>query len=673
MFDIRQFSRITYKLTLISLSFSLPIAVLLYFVVSGINYDIWFAQQELVGNEYQRPLERLLELVPLHKYHTGRVLAGQRTSEERIGSLQGQIEEAFQSLQEVDGRLGSRLLFTEEELGKRNRPYARVGLLREQWNAVKDEWRRLKPDACDKRHREVIDTIRTMITHAGDTSNLILDPDLDSYYLMDVTLLALPQTQDRLSDILAFADRVLSAKQIAPQDARQLHVYASLLEESDLNRVRGSVATAINQDPNFYGASKTLKPVIERALKRYSDDTESFLKVLRAAADSGETNAARTDDLLAATTSARATSFALWSAAAQELDVLLRARISDYRWRRFHATALTGLALLGSLILVYFVARSITRPLVRCVQGLRALATRDLTHQLGITSGGELAEIASAVDQTATGMRTAIEVIGHNAEAVVRAAEEQLTSSHAMSANAEETSAQANVVAAAAEEISRNVQTVASAAEEMTASIREVARQGHEAASAATQGVKLAQSANATIAKLDQSGAEIGNVVKVINSIAEQTNLLALNATIEAARAGEVGKGFAVVANEVKELAKETAKATHEISTKIRAIQEATQAAVAAINEVTASNAQINDIQNRIASAVEEQTVTTREIGRNVTEAAKGSAEIARNISGVAEAARNTSTGAHRADAAARELSRMAAEVTQLVGQFKCH
>ena len=159
---------------------------------------------------------------------------------------------------------------------------------------------------------------------------------------------------------------------------------------------------------------------------------------------------------------------------------------------------------------------------------------------------------------------------------------------------------------------------------------------------------------NATVAKLGESSAEIGNVIKVITSIAQQTNLLALNATIEAARAGEAGKGFAVVANEVKELAKQTAKATEDISRKIEAIQNDTKGAVEAIAQIGKIINQINDIQNTIASAVEEQTATTGEISRNVAEAAKGSNEIAQNITGVAQAAQQH----HRRGEQHQELGR---------------
>src|SRR6202035_67902 len=173
------------------------------------------------------------------------------------------------------------------------------------------------------------------------------------------------------------------------------------------------------------------------------------------------------------------------------------------------------------------------------------------------------------------------------------------------------------------------------------------------------------------VSKLGDSSSEIGQVIKVITSIAQQTNLLALNATIEAARAGEAGKGFAVVANEVKELAKETAKATEDISRKIEAIQTDTKAAVDAIASISGVIDQINDISNTIATAVEEQNATTNEMSRNVSEAAHGSSEITRNIAGVAEAAQVTTRGATETQKASQQLVETSTQLRRLVEQFK--
>ncbi|MDH5671900.1 MAG: methyl-accepting chemotaxis protein [Myxococcales bacterium] len=247
--------------------------------------------------------------------------------------------------------------------------------------------------------------------------------------------------------------------------------------------------------------------------------------------------------------------------------------------------------------------------------------------------------------------------------ALATSSEELLAVSQQMASNAEETSAQANVVSAASEQVSRNVQTVAAGMEQLGASIKEIAQNASDASGVATTGVELAERTNATVAKLGESSTEIGKVIKVITSIAQQTNLLALNATIEAARAGEAGKGFAVVANEVKELAKETATASEDISQKIEAIQGDTNGAVEAIAQINEIVKQINDIQVTIATAVEEQTATASDISRNISEAARGSAEIAENITAVADAAQSTTTGAADCQRAAEELNRMAAEL----------
>ncbi len=261
--------------------------------------------------------------------------------------------------------------------------------------------------------------------------------------------------------------------------------------------------------------------------------------------------------------------------------------------------------------------------------------------------------------------------VADNSSSMASAAEELTAVSTQMTSNAEETSAQANVVAAASEQVGKNVQTVATAAEEMSASIKEIAKNASDAAKIATGAVKVAEKTNATISKLGESSVEIGEVIKVITSIAQQTNLLALNATIEAARAGEAGKGFAVVANEVKELAKETAKATEDISQKIEAIRSDTKESVDAIGQISSIINQINDISNTIASAVEEQTATTNEMTRNITEAAKGSSEIAQNITGVASAAKSTTAGAGDTSRAATELSKMSTTLQQAVAAFK--
>lgn len=307
------------------------------------------------------------------------------------------------------------------------------------------------------------------------------------------------------------------------------------------------------------------------------------------------------------------------------------------------------------------------------LETVNAAAAGDLTRSISVKGDDPIGQMGAALDRFLSDLSANIATISENATALAGASEELSAVSAEMSTNADETSSQANIVSSASEQVSANVQTVATGVDEMNLAIREIAKNASEAARVSQQAVSVANTTNETIAKLGDSSLEIGKVVKVITSIAEQTNLLALNATIEAARAGEAGKGFAVVANEVKELAKETAKATEDISHKIEAIQNDTQGAVHAIRQIGDVINQINDISSTIASAVEEQTATANEMGRNVAEASKGSTEIAHNITAVATAAQSTNQGASNTQQAAGELSRMAADLQRLVGQFKFH
>lgn len=301
---------------------------------------------------------------------------------------------------------------------------------------------------------------------------------------------------------------------------------------------------------------------------------------------------------------------------------------------------------------------------------VRAAAAGDLSQDIPIEGDDAIGQLAAGLTTLLANLKGSMTDIGSTADTLAVASEQLTVLSQGMGDGATLTSDRAASASSASVQVSASIQTVASAAEEMTASIREIAKNATEAATVATGAVGVASSAQGTVASLGESSAEIGQVIKVITSIAQQTNLLALNATIEAARAGDAGKGFAVVANEVKELAKETARATEDIGQKIEAIQSDTQGAVAAISEIVEVIDRINDIQTTIASAVEEQTATTNEIARSVTEAAAGANGIAEDVTQVASAAEDTRQGAQNTLQSATDLSGMAAQLKDLVSRF---
>ncbi|HUQ70396.1 MAG TPA: methyl-accepting chemotaxis protein [Planctomycetaceae bacterium] len=274
--------------------------------------------------------------------------------------------------------------------------------------------------------------------------------------------------------------------------------------------------------------------------------------------------------------------------------------------------------------------------------------------------------------------------LSSTAEQLTNGASEATNLSTSVSAAAEQMSANMNGVSASTEQMSANVRSVAAAIEEMTASIAEVAQNAERAAGVAQEAAVLTESSSAKIGQLGAAATEIGKVIEVIQDIAEQTNLLALNATIEAARAGEAGKGFAVVATEVKELAKQTATATDDIRNRIEAMQAATNEAVQAIGQIETVIRNVNDVSRTIASAVEEQRITTTEISRSVAEttqavdtvsksiaeSATASREITQNMVRVDQASRQTSLGASSAKDAGEELLALATDLQGLVRQL---
>jgi methyl-accepting chemotaxis protein len=337
---------------------------------------------------------------------------------------------------------------------------------------------------------------------------------------------------------------------------------------------------------------------------------------------------------------------------------------------------LCGVSLLILFLGSFRLVRTISYSLSRLTQMIHNIAEGegDVTKRLEIAGGignDELGEVSRLFNLFMDKLQEILRGIAAHSHKLTTASQKLLESSQQITSNSGETAVQSQSVSRATQQVSQNLESLSTGAGEMTVTVQSIAANAHEAARVAGSAVSAAEAANATIAKLGRSGAEIGVVVKVITSIAQQTNLLALNATIEAARAGDAGKGFAVVANEVKELAKQTAKATEDISHKITTIQADTKGAVAAIETVSGVIHQINNISATIAAAVEEQSATTQEMTRNSSEAAIGAGEISVSIGGVAQAAEGTSARAQESQRAAQELAESASELSRLMRQFK--
>jgi methyl-accepting chemotaxis protein len=597
---IRELSpRIWMKLAAIALSFTIPLFLTTYFLVNEGNIKINFAKQELRGDRYLRPLSRLLVHVELHRSAVRRQDIAQAS---RTGAL---VDTDFRDLLAVDRDLHNPLKTTSAALSARGRASATPSRLAVSWNAVK-----LAGDvaASEQLHEPLLGNIRTLITAVGDSSKLILDPDLDTYYSMDALLLQEPELIDELSRLGDAIDQ-LSAGGVGitvDQQAKLTGDVALLRFHTDA--LKADLVTAFAETKNFNKNSRlepTLSPLLARAVDTVgvaadrttpSVDHVAYDVAIREAIDANTS---------------------LWNGLFDQEDRMLHSRESgDVARRRFEITAV-GIALLLSLLLTLQVARRISRNVAAVAAAASLLAAGDLSSRVRVRSRDEIGVMANAFNTMADQMTAASLEVTSSATRLNSAADELATTTTEQSAAVTQASATTEELARASASIAETVDDVAAQAAETRTNLQQA--EGD-----------IGVSSERTIA-LAARVSEIGAILALINEIADRTNLLALNAAIEAAHAGEEGRGFVVVAEEVRQLADRSKACAADIASIIEGIQAETNATVMAM-EQGAKQMRAGLI---LLSAVTDGTELVRLITQQQRSATSQVAETMEQLSGV--------------------------------------
>ncbi len=627
------FSRLTIleKILLTSLIFALPIFVLLFYMVAGFNADIQFTRTELSGTRVLMPLQALAQLVPEHHLLVRLYSEGDKTQEEKINKLSQEIDRLLGGLQKEAKKLENVLQITDKQLKQAGFERTHVSYILTNWQEIKAEWKSLAPTSNDDRHEMVVKPINTLIRRIADTSNIVLDADLDTYYLVD-TLAAIQRSQERLGDFILYTESVIFKGMRSQEDIIKFGAFSGVLE-NDLQLIKENLQGALRENRKLYGENSRVQKSIPPLLEQYESAIIPFIVILKRFANDARFTITTpvfletAMELTGATARLRATSMA-------ELQTLLKNKVERHSNKRLIALSLSLSTLFIACCAVLLISRGITRSLGRVIdlageiaagnlqgasEGLKSMgidcAATDNIHSAG-SPRNEIHRLFSAIASMTSGLVSLLDQVGKSGVQVNSSSTEIAASARELEATVAQQAASVNEVSATSKEISAT-------SEEFADTMKKVAEMAARAAELSSSSMTSLGDINATMkrllegttessAKLQMVSEKMDNITQVITTItkvANQINLLSLNAAIEAEKAGEQGIGFSVVAREIRRLADQTAVATLDIESMIVETQDAMKDGVAAVDaytdETRTSTEKIAEISVDLLKAIE--------------------------------------------------------------------
>jgi methyl-accepting chemotaxis protein len=616
--------RYVYKFSLISLIFALPIIALIYLLVTEVNESIAFANKERAGVEYLQPLRGVLESVQQHRGMSAALLGGDASFADQLSAKQKQLEDLIAAVDAIGAKQGQEVKTSAQWKG-----------VKDEWHALRGKARSLQPHESFAMHTELIGKLIALMKAIADQSNLTLDPDLDSYYVMDVLVTRLPAWSEALGQARALGSGVAARATATPEEGARIAVQQNVIRDTSA-AVRHGIDVA-------GGANPGLKQRISAEMDSTNHSVNGFAETLNREFIGASKIAIDPEEYYANATAVIAHVFKIYDTLAPELDGLLKARIERLTWKRTSMLSfvLAMLALAAYLYVAFYA--SVARTVASLNGAASALSDGKLDARADAEGRDELAQVANNFNTMAVRLQDVVVQVRSSADSLSSASEEVSATAQSMSQGASEQ-------AASVEETSASV-------EQMTASITQNGENAKVTDGMAVQSARQASEGGAAVQQTVTAMKDIAKKIGIIDDIAYQTNLLALNAAIEAARAGEHGKGFAVVAGEVRKLAERSQVAAQEIGEMASTSVAVAEKAGKLLGEMVPAIQKTSDLVQEIAAASQEQSTSVGQINTTMTQ--------------LSQITQQNASSSEELAATSEEMSGQAQALQQLVGFFK--
>ena len=658
--------RYPFKFMLVGLLMMIPLITMAYLLVAQLNETVASLHSEHDGLEYITEIRPLIEHMPQHRGMSGAFLNGDQSFRRQMENKQGEIDAFFNRLQQKDRELGERL-----ETGNR------VAALQSEWQSLKGRIWQLTPAQSFAEHGRVIQQAIDLIGYVADTSGLILDPHLDSYYMMDLLVAQMPVLTEAMGQSRAIGAGVAASGSMSTDQRIQLTIR--------LDRIRASEASLKHHLEVIARENPTIASALNASSRDASVAVAEFADLISGRLLDADTINITSADIFASSTRAIDGVFKLYDEILPRLDGLFMQRVGVGEQIRFGA--ILSIVVVIGLLLYLFGAfyQAVIQAINHIADGTHRMVAGDLTVQFKLDSRDEMQNIAKSFNEMSSSFHNLVSQVMSSTSQVASAAEELSAITAETDKGIRRQQHETDQVATAINEMTATVQEVsgsAAAASESTQAAANEASNGQQVVGNTVSSInrlaKEVESATEIIRSLEKNSDQIGSVIDVISGIAEQTNLLALNAAIEAARAGEQGRGFAVVADEVRTLASRTQSSTLEIQAMIERLQGDARRAVVAMgksseqaSEGVDAAAQAGDALRRITDAVHTIADMNSQIASAAEEQTAVSEEINRNISNIAQISDNNATGSTQTAAASSQLAGLSVELQQMLSRFK--